>query len=95
MLEGNNRRHNNELKAVVLCSVESVPWSELENNFVVRFTLCEDEGEEQLVPLSALSHPLCIVPDYGANKDASQYLMVLPKGQWSGYFSRFVQKHID
>ena len=87
--------HDNDLKVVVLCSVESVPWSELENNFVVRFRLCEDEGEEQLIPLSALSHPLCVVPDYGADEDDSQYLMVLPKGQWSDYFSRFVQKYID
>ena len=89
------KQHNNELKAVILCSVDTVPWSELEKHFVVQFTLCEDEGEEQIIPLSALFHPLCVVPDNGADKDEHKYLMVLPKGQWSGYFSRFVQSHMN
>ena len=62
---------------------------------LMQFTLCEDEGEEQIIPLSALSHPLCVVPDDGADKDEHKYLMVLPKGQWSGYFSRFVQSHMN
>jgi hypothetical protein len=83
-----------ELNAVILCSVESVPWSEIEENFVVRFSLCADEGEEQIVPLSALSHPICVVPDYGAETDKNAYLMVLPKGQWAGYFSRFIAKQL-
>lgn len=87
--------HDSELKAIVLCSIESVPWSEVEDNFVVKFSVCEDEGEEQLIPLSALSHPLCIVPNYGADEDEKKYLMILPKGQWSSYFGRFVQNHID
>ena len=72
---------DNKLNAVVLCSVESIPWSEVEENFVVRFRLCADEGDKQIVPLLALSHPLCVIPDYGAKKDENAYLMVFPKGQ--------------
>ena len=62
---------------------------------VLDFSLCADEGEEQIVPLSALSHPICVVPDYGAETDENAYLMVLPKGQWGGYFSRFIAKQLS
>ena len=57
-----------------------LPWSVLESKFVCSFELCSDKGKEQIVPLSSLSDPLCVV---------------LPKGQWSEYYARFVMKLVN
>ena len=83
-------RHNNEVQAVVQCSKRPIPWSSLEEKFICSFDLCSDAGQEQIVPMSSLSDPLCIVKDYGG--DADKYLLILPKREWSGYFARFVKK---
>ena len=42
---------------------------------------------------SYLCHPICVVPDIGG-EDANGYMMILPKGQWSQYFTRFYNKTI-
>ena len=83
-------RHENEVQAVVQCSVRPILWSVLEDQFVCSFELCSEEGHEQIVPMSSLSDPLCVVKDYGA--DADNYLLILPKREWSEYFARFVKK---
>ena len=41
-------------------------------------------GEEEIVPLSLLVHPICGVPDFGAEKK-NGHIMILPKRNWSGY----------
>jgi hypothetical protein len=57
-------------------SKRPIQWSVLEEKFVCSFDLCSDNGQEQIVPMSSLSAPLCVVKDYGA--DADKYLSVLP-----------------
>ena len=84
------RRNDGEVQAVVQCSDKPLPWSVLESKFVCSFELCLDKGKEQIVPLSSLSDPLCVVKDYGA-KD-NKYMLILPKGQWSDYYARFVKE---
>ena len=49
-----------------------------------------DVGKEEIVPLSLLVHPTCVVPNFGL-ENKNEYMMVQPKGQWSEYFARFVQ----
>lgn len=84
------RRNDGEVQAIVQCLDKPLPWSVLESKFVCSFELCLDKGKEQIVPLSSLSDPLCVVKDYGA-KD-NKYMLILPKGQWSDYYARFVKK---
>ena len=70
-----------DVNAAVQSSIQPVPWSKLEEEFIANFSLCTEVGKEEIVPMSSLIHPICIVPDYGAaNKD--QYMMILPKEQW-------------
>ena len=57
--------------------------------FIVKFSLNTDVGEEEIVPMWSLVHPICVVPDFGV-ENKNEYMMILPKGQWSGYFARFV-----
>ena len=79
------------MKAVIQCSVKAVPWMDLEDSFIARFELDATLGNEQIVPMSSLCHPICVVPDFGAVSQ-NRYMMILPKGQWSEYFSRFVNE---
>jgi hypothetical protein len=36
------------------------------------------------VPIEALVHPLCVIPDSGGDRDI--YFVVLPKCNWSQFF---------
>jgi hypothetical protein len=36
------------------------------------------------VPIEALVHPLCVIPDSGGDRDI--YFVVLPKRNWSQFF---------
>jgi hypothetical protein len=62
-------RDDDEVKAVIQCSKEAVPWMELEENFIAPFELNTSTGGEEIVPMSSLCHPICVVPDYGAWTD--------------------------
>ncbi len=80
-----------EVEAVVQCSVDSLEWSRVEEEFIVHFHLCNDfEHSYMTVPISALTHPLCIVPDYGGDGEYS-YMVILPRRNWSQYFSSFIK----
>jgi len=83
-------QRENEVQAVIQCSVRPILWSALEEKFICSFDLCSENGQKQIVPMSSLSDPLCVIKDYGASAD--KYLLVLPKREWSGYFARFVKK---
>ncbi len=81
---------DDEVEAVVQCSAESLDWSTVEENFIVDFHLGTDHRTSFVtIPMSAIVHPLCIIPDYGSGDD-NRYMVVLPKRNWSQYFSRFV-----
>ena len=79
-----------EIEAVVQCSAESLDWSTVEKEFIVHFHHGTDHCTSFVtIPMSAIVHPLCIVPDYGRGIN-NRYMVVLPKQNWSQYFSRFV-----
>lgn len=71
--------NDNEVHAVIQRAVKAVAWEELEEQFIIKFRLCSDAGEEQVVPLSALNNPICVIQDYGSN-NGEDYLLILPKG---------------
>lgn len=82
-------KYENEVQAVIQCSVKAIAWTMVEQSFVCPFELCSDVGKEQIVPLLSLTDPVfVVVKDYGANDN--KYMLILPKRQLSGYFARFV-----
>ncbi len=40
------------------------------------------------VPIEALVHPLCAIPDFGGDSDI--YFVVLPKRNWSRFFGESI-----
>ena len=76
--------------AIIQCAIEPVQWLRLEEEFIVKLRLNTDVGKEEIVPLSLLVHPICVVPNFGL-ENKNEYTMILPKGQWSEYFARFVK----
>ncbi len=43
-----------EINAVIQCAIEPVPWSRLKEEFISKFSLNTDVGEEEIVPMSSL-----------------------------------------
>ncbi len=75
----------NTCEAVVQCSVQPLIWAILENKFWVKFTLGEDIYVSYVtVPMEAIVHPLCVIPDIGGELNA--YFVILPKQNWSRFF---------
>jgi hypothetical protein len=57
----------------------------VEENFRVKITLETTFDISYLtVPVSALVHPLCVIPDYGS--ECTSFMVVLPKRNWSWFF---------
>lgn len=66
-------------------------WSTVEQNFFAPFVLGSNFEESVTnVPMSALIHPICVIPNYGAD-DKNSYMVILPQRYWSKYFSGYVQ----
>jgi hypothetical protein len=54
-------------------------------NFFVKMKLGMDVNISFVtVPIEALVHPLCVIPDCGG--DSNIYFVVLPKRNWSRFF---------
>ncbi len=71
-------------EAVIQCSEKPLIWSDVENNFMVKLKIGTDmEISYVTVPITALVHPLCVIPD---SYDQSSYIIILPKRNWSKYF---------
>jgi hypothetical protein len=52
---------------------------------LVRFTLGTDLNVSYVtVPVEAIVHPLCVIPDIGG--DPNEYFVILPKRNWSWLF---------
>jgi hypothetical protein len=65
-------------EAVIQCSVKPLLWSVVERNFFVKMKLGTDSNISFVtVPIEALEHPLCVIPDSGGDRDI--YFVVLPK----------------
>ena len=72
-------------EAVIQCSVNPLVWSVVERNFIVKLKLGMDFNISFVtVPIEALVHPLCVIPDSGGDRDI--YFVVLPKCNWSQFF---------
>jgi hypothetical protein len=52
---------------------------------LVKFTLGTDNDVSYVtVPVEAIVHPLCVIPDIGG--DSNEYCVVLPERNWSQLF---------
>ncbi len=57
----------------------------MERNFIVKLKLGMDFNISFVtVPIEALVHPLCVIPDSGGDRDI--YFVVLPKRTMSQFF---------
>ncbi len=57
---------------------------------IVSIEIGEDFGESfVVVPIEAIVHPLCVIPDDGDN--LFQFFVILPKRNWSNYFGRSIE----
>ncbi len=72
-------------EAVIQCFVKPLLWSVAERFFFVKTQLGMDfKISFFTVPIEALVHPLCVIPDSGGDRDI--YFVVLPKRNWSRFF---------
>ncbi len=72
-------------EAVIQCSEKPLIWSDVENKFCVKTIIGTDMDVSYVtVPIFALVHPLCGIPDDGG--DQTFYIIILPKRNWSRYF---------
>ncbi len=72
-------------EAVIQCSVKPLLWSTVERTFFVKMKLEMGFNISFVaVPIEALVHPLCVIPDCGGDSDI--YFVVLPKRNWSRFF---------
>jgi hypothetical protein len=72
-------------EAVIQCSVKPLLWSADERFFFVKMKLGTDFNISFVtVPIEALVHQLCVIPDSGSDSDI--YFVVLPKRNWSQFF---------
>ena len=57
-------------EAVIQCSVKPLLWSVMERNFIVKLKLGTDFNISFVtVPIEAIVHQLCIIPDSGGDRD--------------------------
>ena len=72
-------------EAVIQCSEKPLEWKTVETKFFVAITIGTDyDISFVMVPIDALVHPLCVLPDIGGN--ANSYFAILPRRNWSRYF---------
>jgi hypothetical protein len=72
-------------EAVIQCSVKPLLWSAVERISFVKMKLGMYFNISFVtVPIEALVHLLCVIPDSGSDSDI--YFVVLPKCSWSQFF---------
>ena len=74
------------VEAVIQCSVCPMKWSTVEKNMFVEFTLGVNSESLVRVPLSSFVFTLCVIKDYGGEKN--KYFVVLPKRGGGSYFGK-------
>lgn len=77
---------DNGVEAIVQCSTCPMKWLSVENNTFVGFTLGDQPESFARVPLSSFVFTLCVIEDYGGEKN--RYYVLLPKRGWGGYFGK-------
>jgi len=84
--------HDKSIYSVVQCSMKHMSWNKLLSKFIVPFNLGTNFNiSYAMVPVSSIVHPLAVFPDYG-NNDTTSFFVVLPKRNWTGYFSSQLSK---
>ncbi len=72
---------NGVTKAVIHCSEKPLKWTDTDEYFIVKTNLgTRFEILYVTVPISALVHPLCAIPE------TTLFIIVLPNCNWSCYF---------
>jgi hypothetical protein len=69
---------------------------DLSQSFIKKFNMPTDDklGDyTYLVPLSTISHPLCVFKNYGGR--INEFFCVLPQRKWGGFFSAHIRRHIN
>ncbi len=78
---------NGTHKVVTQCSINPIDWNDIQQNFIVETQLGTNFHVSFLiVPIDSIVHPLRVFPDDGINQ-MNKYFGVLPKRNWSRYFS--------
>lgn len=78
------------VEAVIQCSVRPMKWTTVEKKMLVAFDLGDKDESFVRVPLSSFVHTLCVIRDYGGEKN--KYFVVLPKRGWGCYFGKDIMK---
>ena len=69
---------NNTQEAVIQCSVNTIQWGTIQQNFIAEIQLDRNFNVSFVtVPIKSIVHPLCIFPDDGDQTD--KYFVVLAK----------------
>ena len=72
-------------EAAIQCSEKPLEWKTVETKFFIAITIGTDSDISFVtVPIDALVHPLCVLPDIGGNTNS--YFVILPRRNWSRYF---------
>jgi hypothetical protein len=72
-------------EAVIQCSIKLLLWTTVERVVLVKLKLGTDFNILFVtVPIDALVHPCCVIPDCGGDTDT--YFVVLPKCNLSQFF---------
>ena len=78
-------------EAAIQCSTEPIHWNTVERKFVVQIKLgTEFNISFVTVPIDALVHPLCVIPD-NSDDNRDTFYVVLPKRNWRRYFGDKIQ----
>ena len=78
---------NGIIKTVIQCSTKLMEWNSVQNCFLKQFKLGTDwKSLFDSVPVSALVHPICVIPDVGGEHNS--FFVVSPKRNWSRYFGK-------
>jgi hypothetical protein len=76
---------NEITEAVIHCSDKPLNWTEVKEKFILKTILGTTFVISYVtVPVLALVHLLCVIPDYGS--DGNSLIVVLPKRNWSRFF---------
>ena len=74
------------VEAFIQCASIPLNWSKLKQKMFVPFNLSDKQESFVTVPLTSFVYTLCVIKDYGGG--ANNYIAVLPRGGWGGYFGR-------
>lgn len=77
---------SNGVEAFIQCASRPLNWSNLKQKMFVPFNLSDEPDSFVTVPLTSFVYTLCVIKDYGGG--AKNYIVVLPRGGWGGYFGR-------